>query len=93
MSNYGKLKTRSPTVAALATLLMFGFSALSIGQVVLALVNGRTRFPARWNEIYVSWDANPGWFAASLIAWMAMSGFFAHLTLLCAKQVMHLWRR
>ena len=85
-------KTRSPLVAALGTLLLFGFCILCASQLLDALLTGRTRFPAKWNDVYVTWTANPGWFTASVIAWLLMMAFMAHVSILGWKHLVRLVR-
>jgi len=78
-------KRRSRAVAAFATLLTLGFLVLCESFVLDALLTGRTKFPAKYNDTYVTWAANPGWFVASLVAWLLMSAVMAYAFLICWK--------
>ena len=86
-------KPRSPVVTGLSTLLILGFVVLVASQVLDALLTGRTRFPVRWNDTYVTWDANRAWYVASLMAWLLMTAVMAYAFLRCWKQFVQLLRR
>ena len=77
---------RSPFVEALRTLFFASFFAVSSGFLILSLWTGRTMFPARWNDIYVTASGDTGWFIASMIGWLLICWLFAWLTYRCGKR-------
>jgi hypothetical protein len=77
---------RSPAIEALRTLFFTAFLLLIGGEIATALISGRAIFPMRWNDIYVTIAEQPGWFSASVVAWLLMFGLLAYVSLQC-------WRR
>jgi len=85
-------KARSPLAAALGTLFLFAMCVLCGSAVLEALLTGKTRFPARYNRTDVTWADNPGWFVASLGAWLLMTVLMAHVSIRGCKQFLGLIR-
>jgi len=85
-------QTRSPIKAAAATLLLLSISVLCASQVLDALLTGQTKFPAKYNDVIVTWTRNPGWFIASIVAWTLMTALVGYVTILGCKHFLRLIR-
>lgn len=77
---------RSPSIEAIRTLFIGSFLIGSTYAIVDSLLTGRTKFPARFNDTYVTWTTSPGWFVASIIALLLLWALFGYVTLRCWKR-------
>lgn len=84
--------TRSLFLAGVMTALCFAICGGLVAAVINAFLTGRTKFPAKWNDTYVTGAENPGWFIASIIALLMMAAVMAWLSMLCGKQLLQLIR-
>jgi hypothetical protein len=87
-----KRGTRSPVVAGVTTAVCVTVCCGFLAAVLNAFLTGRTRFPAKWNDIYVTWAANPGWFIASVIALLLIAAVMARASIVCGKHFLRLIR-
>jgi hypothetical protein len=74
---------RSAIVEALRAVFFTVFLGGCGYELVAALVTGRTIFPVRENDVYVTLARQPAWYAASVVAWLLMFGFMAYASLRC----------
>ncbi len=88
-----KRPLRSPVVEALRTLFFVGLLLVPLRFIAIAVLTGRTIFPAKYNRTLVTAAADPVWFAASVLAWLLMAALLAYISLRCWQRLVMALKR